>query len=132
MPRIGCDYNIPGISVEVRPRSSSPKHYVNINGPSVRIGAQGIPSVTPVNPVNPGTPVNNPNATLIVGTDVRLPTFNGNGTEDLEQHWFLYEAVWMVHLVNNDDIQKAQIIMTLWVRMLDWYMKYCVVPLGQL
>ena len=75
--------------------------------------------------------MNNPNATLMVGTYVRLPTFNGNGTEDLEQHWFLYEEVWTICLVKNDDIQKAQIITTLWGHALDWYMKYCVVPLRQ-
>ena len=37
----------------------------------------------------------------------------------------------MVSLINNDDIQKAQMIMTLRGCALDWYMKYYVVPLGQ-
>ena len=78
-----------------------------------------------------GESSDNPNATLMVGTYIRLHTFNGNGTEDLEQHWFLYEAVWMVHLVNNDDIQKVKMITTLRGCILYWYMKYCVVPLGQ-
>ena len=33
----------------------------------------------------------------------------------------------MVHLVNNDDFQKAQMI-TIWQgHTLDWYMKYCVI-----
>ena len=46
-------------------------------------------------------------------TDVRLPTFNGNGMEDPEQYWFLCEAVWMVCLVRGSDVKKAQMIMTL-------------------
>ena len=37
----------------------------------------------------------------------------------------------MVCLVNNDDIQKEKMITTLWGHALDWYMKYCVVLLGQ-
>ena len=64
----------------------------------------------------------------MVGTDVRLPTFNGNGTEDLEQHLFLYEAIWMVRLVHNVDIKKAQMIMTLRGRTLDWFMKFYATP----
>ena len=106
-PRTGRDYDIPRRSPEVRPRSSSPKPLVNTSSPSVRIGAQGILSVTPVNPANPRNLVKNPNATLMERTDVRLPTFNGNRIENLEQHWFLCEAVWTVRLVNNDDIQKV-------------------------
>ena len=49
----------------------------------------------------------------MAATDVRLPTFNGNGMEDLELNWFLCEAVWMVCLVHNVDIKKAQMMMTL-------------------
>ena len=110
----------------MRPRISSPEQLVNTSSPS----AQGGPLVAAVNPANPVNPVNNPNATLIAGTNVRLPTFNGNGTEDPKQHWFLSKEIQMVCLVNNDDIQKAQMIMNLKGRALDWYMKYCVVPLG--
>ena len=61
-------------------------------------------------------------------TDVRLPTFNGNGTKDPEQHWFLCEAVWMVRLVHNADIKKAQMITTLRGHTLDWFMKFYVAP----
>ena len=104
MPRIGRDYDIQRRSPEVRHRSSSPKKVMDISSLSARTGVQGGPSVTPENPSNLGNLVNNPNATLMAGTDVRLPTFNGNGIEDPEQHWFLYEAVWMVFLINNDDI----------------------------
>ena len=103
----------------MRPKSSSPEHLVNTSSPSVRTGAQGGPSVTPLNPANSRNLVNTPNTALMVGTYVRLPTFNGNGTEDPEQHWFLCEAVWTICLVNNDDIWKAQMITTLQGRVLD-------------
>ena len=72
----------------------------------------------------------NPDTNSMAVIDVRLPTFNGNGTKDLEQHWFLCEAIWMVHLVHNADIKKAQMIMTLRGRALDWYMKFCTTPTG--
>ena len=64
------------------------------------------------------------------GEDIWLPTFNGNGAEDPEQHWFICEVIWMVRLVENADLKKAQIITTLRDRALDWFMKFCVVPPG--
>ena len=66
----------------------------------------------------------------MMGTDLRLPTFNGNGTEDPEKHWFLCEVLWMVCLVHNADIKKAQIIMTLRGHALDWFMKFCAASAG--
>ena len=63
-------------------------------------------------------------------TDVGLPTFNGNGMEDPEQHWFLCDAVWMVHLVHGADVNKAQMITTLRGCALDWFMKFCAAPAG--
>ena len=51
--------------------------------------------------------------------DIQLPTFNGDGIEDLEQHWFLCEAIWMVRLVHNANIKKGQMITTLRGRSLD-------------
>ena len=66
----------------------------------------------------------------MAGVDIQLPTFNGNGAEDPEQHWFICEVVWMVHLVQNEELKKAQMITTLRGRALDWFMKYCIVPLG--
>ena len=92
-PRTGRDCDIPRRSLEVRPRSSSPEPCVNTSSPSVGTGAQGSPSVTPVSPSNLGNLVNNPSATLMAGIDVRLPTFNVNGTEDPKQHWFICEVV---------------------------------------
>ena len=103
---------------------------MNTSIPSVGTGEQESPSAIPVNPVNLGGLVNHPSATLMVGTDVRLPTFNGNGTKDPEQHWFLCEAIWMVRLVHNSDIKKGQMITTLRGCALDWFMKFYVIPAG--
>ena len=64
------------------------------------------------------------------GEDIGLPTFNGNGVEDLEQHWFLCEVVWMVRQVHNTDIRKVQMIMTLRGCALEWFMKFSIVPAG--
>ena len=86
--RTGRDYDILERSHEVRPRSSSPEPLVNTSNPSVRTGAQGSPSAIPVNLINPGNPVNNSSTTLMAGTDVRLPTFNGNGIEDIISGWY--------------------------------------------
>ena len=113
MPRTGCDYDIPRRSPEVRPRSSLPKPLVNNSSPSVRTGAQGSPLAILVNPSNSRNLVNNPSATLMVGKDIRLPRFNGNGIDDPEQHGFLCEVVWTGRLVNNDDIRKVKMITTL-------------------
>ena len=70
------------------------------------------------------------NANLMAVTDVWLPTFNGNGMEGPEQHWFLCEFVWMVCLVHGIDVKKAQMITTLRGRALDWFMKFCAAPAG--
>ena len=74
--------------------------------------------------------LNIPHTNSMVGEDIILPTFNGNGAEDPEQHWFLCEVVWMVRQVHNVDIKKAQMITNLWGCTLDWFMKFCVVPIG--
>ena len=76
-----------------------------------------------------GTPplnyeLENLDANSMDATDVWLPTFNGNGMEDPEQHWFFCEAIWMVCLVDNVDIKKVQMIITLRGRTLDWFMKF--------
>ena len=71
-----------------------------------------------------GTPrlnysLDNPDANSMDGHDIQLPTFNGNGVEDPEKHWFLCEFVWMVLLVHNMDLKKAHMITTLRGRALD-------------
>ena len=78
--------------------------------------------------INSGNPMNNLGTTIMVGMDVRLPTFIGDGTEEPKQHWFLCEVVWMVRSVHNADINKGQMITMLRGHALDLFMKFCVVP----
>ena len=66
----------------------------------------------------------------MVGTDIKLPIFNGNGLEDPEQHWFLGDTVWIVRQIQDENIKKEQMITTLWGHVLDWYMKFSIVPVG--
>ena len=66
----------------------------------------------------------------MVGNDVDLPLFHGNGTEDIKQYWFLCEVVWIVRQTADDDVKKVQLDTTLRGRTLDWYMKFIQVPVG--
>ena len=54
-----------------------------------------------------------PDAKSMAGHDIHLPRVNGNGVEDPEQHWFLCESFWMVRLVHNAYLKKAQMITNL-------------------
>ena len=64
-----------------------------------------------------------------MGDDMKLPIFKGTGAEDLEQHWFLCEAVWTIKAIHHDNIKLVQLVTTLRERALTWYMKYTsVVP----
>ena len=83
---------------------------------------EGIP---PLNPLQ-----ENPDANSIAGEDIQLPTFNGNGAEDPKHYWVICEVVWMVRLVQNVDLKKTQMITTLRGHALNWFMNFCVVPLG--
>ena len=56
--------------------------------------------------------------------DIKLPIFRGTGTEDLDQHFFLCEAVWNIKQVQNDDTKKAQSATTFRDRALTWFMKF--------
>ena len=62
------------------------------------------------------------------GNDIKLEIFNGNGLEDPEQHWSLYEVVWIVQKVQDEAIKKYHMIMTLKGHVLNWYMKFSVFP----
>ena len=64
----------------------------------------------------------------MVGADIKLPIFNGNGLEDPEQHWFLCEVLWNLPHIQDENIKKEQMIMTLRGQVLDWYMKFSIVP----
>ena len=66
----------------------------------------------------------------MVGKNTKLPLFHGNKTDDPEQYWFLYEAVWTIKQATNDDVKKGQLGTTLWGRAPNWYMKFIQVPMG--
>ena len=60
----------------------------------------------------------------MVGDNVNIPLFQGNGPEHPRQYWFLCEALWKMKQVQYEDIKKGQLTMTFWGRALDWYMKF--------
>ena len=124
-PRSRRNYTTLGVSAEVRSRASSPERVVTNDSANTTTITQGIPP-----PLNYS--LDNPNANSMAGVDIILTILNGNGVEDPEQHWFLCEAVWMVHLVHNADKKKEQMITTLRGRVLDWFMKFCAVLIGTL
>ena len=64
----------------------------------------------------------------MVGDEEKLHLFHGNGTKDLEQYWFLCEAVWTVRKTVDDEVKKGQLDTTLQGRALDWFMKFVQVP----
>ena len=67
------------MSPEVRSRTSSSERTVNTGSTSVATTVQG-------SPPSLNFPLNNPDIDLMAGIDIRLPTFNGNGVGDPEQH----------------------------------------------
>ena len=56
--------------------------------------------------------------------DMRLPIFRGDGSEDLDQYWFLCEAVWNIKNVTNEAVKRTQFSTTLRDRALSSYMKF--------
>lgn len=60
----------------------------------------------------------------VMADDIKLPIFRGTRSEDLDQHWFLCEAMWKVKQVTNDDIKMAQLMTMFRDRELNWFMKY--------
>ena len=55
--------------------------------------------------------------------EMRLPIFRGDGSEDLDQHWFLCEVVWNIKNVTDKVVKRAQLSTTLRDHTLRWYMK---------
>jgi hypothetical protein len=55
--------------------------------------------------------------------EMRLPTFRGDGSEDLDQHWFICEVVWSIKNVIDEAVKRAQFSVTLRDHALSWYMK---------
>jgi hypothetical protein len=56
--------------------------------------------------------------------EIRLPIFRGDGSEDLDQHWFLCEAIWSIKQVTDEVVKGAHFSTTLRDRALRWYMKF--------
>ena len=58
------------------------------------------------------------------GSEMRLPLFHGNGSEDPQQHWFLCEVVWRVKQVTDPGMKANQMVTTFRDRALNWFMKF--------
>jgi hypothetical protein len=55
--------------------------------------------------------------------EMRLPIFQGDGSEDTDKHGFLCEAMWNIKSITNKAVKRTQFITTLRDRTLSWYMK---------
>jgi hypothetical protein len=51
---------------------------------------------------------------------MRLPTFRGDGSEYLDQHWFLCQVVWSIKNITDEVFKQAQLSATLRDRALSW------------
>jgi hypothetical protein len=40
--------------------------------------------------------------------EMRLPIFRGDGFEDPNQHWFLYEALWNIKSIIDEAIKRTR------------------------
>jgi hypothetical protein len=59
--------------------------------------------------------------------EMRLPIFTRDGSEDLDQHWFLCKVAWSIKQVNYEVVKRAQFSTTLRDSALSWYMKFSTV-----
>jgi hypothetical protein len=55
--------------------------------------------------------------------EMRLPIFKGDGSEDLDQHRFLCEAIWNIKNVIDEAVKITQFSTTLRDHALSWHMK---------
>jgi hypothetical protein len=55
--------------------------------------------------------------------EMRLPIFRRDVSEDVDQHWFLCEAVWNIKSITNEAMKRTQFITMLRDCTLSWYMK---------
>jgi hypothetical protein len=55
---------------------------------------------------------------------MRFPFFYGMGKDDVVQHWFTCEEIWLVKRVRDYTAKIMQIETTFRDRALMWYMKY--------
>ena len=61
---------------------------------------------------------------------MKLPIFQGNGTDDPEQYQFLCEAIWTARQTIDVDVKISQLATTLRGRALEWFMRFTWVPQG--
>ena len=69
------------------------------------------PSATP--PSGSSTKNQHPPRRNRMEDDMKLPIFKGTGAQDLEQHWYLCEAMWTIRSINDDTIKLVQLVTTL-------------------
>ena len=120
----------------------SPKDPESEETPSVRN-----PPITPprrsVTPENPSQPESNPSSSILVigqstpvssspprstmahmNDDIKLPVFRGTGLEDLEQFWFLCEAIWTAKNIMDRNTRIVELVTSFRDRALTWFMKF--------
>jgi hypothetical protein len=62
---------------------------------------------------------------------MRFPVFHGTCKDDVEKHWFNYEAIWPVKRIKCEATKIMQLETTFKDRSLTWYMKYkAIMPAG--
>ena len=83
-----------------------PSKFVNTSNTNVVNRIQAIPARQTFLPYTP-------TVNIMVGFDIKLPIFNGNGLEDPKQHWFLCEFIWIMRQIQDENIKRAQMITTL-------------------
>jgi hypothetical protein len=67
-----------------------------------------------------------------VYTTLKMPIFHGAGTKDPKQHLFVYEAIWTMKNVQDDNVKILQLVKILRDHTLLWYIKYqSTMPMGQ-
>jgi hypothetical protein len=66
-----------------------------------------------------------------VDNTLRLPEFQGVGSEDPEQHLFVCETIWATKNVQDEVVKIAQLATTFRGHALVWYMKLqSITPTG--
>lgn len=85
----------------------------------------GIPQLsTPPPPLPPPHTPTLPPPIFNMANTTNMPIFKGQGLEDPNQFWFVIEAVWKAKKINDEDMNKSQVVTVLQDRALPWYIKY--------
>ena len=78
---------------------SNPSPSIPVAGQSTLVSS---PPPTTSPPPSPSRPV-----MAHMNDDIKLHVFKGTGSEDLEQFWFLCEAVWIAKNITDQDTKRA-------------------------